>query len=53
MSDILNNVKNKANNLVDKTKLEKKMDGSESVDLKPNGIGRKYRCSMPTNKICF
>ncbi|XP_073817547.1 BIR repeat containing ubiquitin-conjugating enzyme isoform X2 [Musca autumnalis] len=39
MNDILNNVKNKANNLVDKTKLEKKMDGSESTYLKPNGIG--------------
>lgn len=42
MNDILNNVKNKANNMVDKIKLDKKLDSSEGNDLKPNGIGREY-----------
>ncbi|XP_059217801.1 baculoviral IAP repeat-containing protein 6 isoform X2 [Stomoxys calcitrans] len=38
MNDIYNNVKNKANNMVDKIKFIKKLDG-ELVNLKPNGIG--------------
>ncbi|XP_075144573.1 BIR repeat containing ubiquitin-conjugating enzyme [Haematobia irritans] len=39
MNDIFNNVKNKANNMVDKMSMIKMLDLSGNGDLKPNGIG--------------
>lgn len=49
INDILNNVKNNINNMVDKIKLENKLDMNEKTDLKPNGIGRKQRCHIVKN----